>query len=357
MDSPPWRRHAGPRRNSHSLRLPAPVRQHTPAPDGSQDRSRLRRRCAIGCVRPGMASGPFFGLENAVPRKVTRASDGSDTMRLSHDLACGDRDMPVHGNATSGVCAAALALVLAACGGGGGGGGVPPGEVTAAQARAEAVAAAIEAAKAAGEDGGFDDTAYGVAPSVTAVDDGTTVTIGVTESGTPRGGSARSGDFAEREDAPAAIAGWTGVRFQRATAKEFPRRLFRCRGAEGDGLHPGQPQQAGRGERTGRRHGAGVRTGHPGRLAPGIAVDLARGGPGGQHGHLFGGNGSGSGPGVRGHVRGRVGHVPLLRRRLLGEARRQGRAGGDGRDLGLPARQRGDGADPPTTSICTSAGG
>ena len=130
--------------------------------------------------------------------------------------------MPVHKNATSGACTAALALALAACngGGGGGGGGPAPEDAAGAKARAEAVAAAIEAAKAVGEDGGFDDTAYGVAPSVTAVDDGTTVTIGVTESGTPRGGSARSGAFAEQEDAPAAIAGWTGVRFQRATAKE-----------------------------------------------------------------------------------------------------------------------------------------
>ena len=127
--------------------------------------------------------------------------------------------MPVHRNVTTGGGAAALAFALAACGGGGGGGGgggPTPGEVAAAKA----VAAAIEAAKAIGTDGGFDDTAYGVAPSVTAANDGTTVTIGVTERGTPRGGSARTGDFAEQEDAPAAIDGWTGARFRRGTAKE-----------------------------------------------------------------------------------------------------------------------------------------
>ena len=125
--------------------------------------------------------------------------------------------MPVHRNVISGACAAGLALALAACGGGGGGGGgLTPEEVAAAKA----VAAAVGAARATGTDGGFDDTAHGVAPSVTAANDGTTITIGVTESGTPRGGSARSGDFAEQEDAPAAIAGWAGARFQRSTTKE-----------------------------------------------------------------------------------------------------------------------------------------
>ena len=130
--------------------------------------------------------------------------------------------MPVHRNAISGACAAALALALAACGGGGGGGGggLTPEEAAAAKARAKAVADAIEAAEAVGTDGGFDDTAYGVAPSVTAANDGTTVTIGVTETGTPSGGSARSGDFAEQEDAPAAIDGWAGARFRRGAAKE-----------------------------------------------------------------------------------------------------------------------------------------
>ena len=132
--------------------------------------------------------------------------------------------MPVRNNATTGACAAVLALALAACGGGGGGGGgggPTPEEAAAAKAEAQAVTTAIEAANAVGADGGFDDTEYGVAPSITAANDGTTVTIGVTESGTPRGGSARTGDFAEQEDAPAAIAGWAGARFQRGTAKEF----------------------------------------------------------------------------------------------------------------------------------------
>ncbi len=135
-------------------------------------------------------------------------------------------DMLVHRNLTMVVCAAALALT--ACGGGGSGGnrvveddnGPTPEEIAAAKARSEAVAAALDAARAVGTDGAFDDTPYMVAPVVAAANDGTTVAIGVTESGTPRGGSARTGGFAEQEDSPAAIDGWSGARFRRGTTAE-----------------------------------------------------------------------------------------------------------------------------------------
>ena len=129
--------------------------------------------------------------------------------------------MLVYRNLTTFTCAAALALT--ACGGGGGGGGdsAPTREdIAAAKARGEAVAAALEAARATGTDGAFDDTPYMVAPVVAATSDGTTVTIGVTESGTPRGGSARTGDLAEQEDGPAAIDGWAGARFRRGATAE-----------------------------------------------------------------------------------------------------------------------------------------
>ena len=85
--------------------------------------------------------------------------------------------------------------------------------------RVMALAAAIEAAKAAGADGTFDDTSYMVVPSVTATHDGTTVTVGVTEGGMRQDGT-DSGSFAEREDGPASIAGWTGARFERGAAVE-----------------------------------------------------------------------------------------------------------------------------------------
>ena len=132
-------------------------------------------------------------------------------------------DMLAHRNLTTAVCAAALALT--ACGGGGGGGGgggnaPTKEEIAAAKAGAEAVVAALDAARAVGTDGTFDDTPYMVAPVVAATNDGTTVTIGVTERGTPRGGSARTGDLAEQENGPAAIDGWAGARFRRGTAAE-----------------------------------------------------------------------------------------------------------------------------------------
>ena len=143
----------------------------------------------------------------------------------SEDTMGGLDDMLVHRNLTMVVCAAALALT--ACGGGGGGGGgggdgntPTEDEIAAAKARNEAVVAALEAARAVGTDGAFDDTPYMVAPVVAAADDGTTVTVGVTEGGTPRGGSARTGDFAEQEDGPAPIDGWAGARFRRGAKVE-----------------------------------------------------------------------------------------------------------------------------------------
>lgn len=113
------------------------------------------------------------------------------------------------------VCAAtALALGLAACGGGGGSKGSGMAALTEME-RALALAAAVEAAKATGADGTFDDALHGVAPAVTASHDGTTLTVEVSESGTPRGGTARGGDFVAQDERAAAIAGWTGTRFGR----------------------------------------------------------------------------------------------------------------------------------------------
>ena len=118
------------------------------------------------------------------------------------------------------VCVAALGLGLAACGGSGDSetSGMDPGPEENID-RAVALAAAIEAAKAAGADGTFDDTSYMVVPSITATHDGTTVTVGVTEGGMRQDGT-DSGSFAEREDGPGSIAGWTGARFERGAAVE-----------------------------------------------------------------------------------------------------------------------------------------
>ena len=118
------------------------------------------------------------------------------------------------------VCVAVLGLGLAACGGSGDSetSGMDPGPEENI-GRAVALAAAIEAAKAAGADGTFDDTSYMVVPSITATHDGTTVTVGVTEGGMRQDGT-DSGSFAEREDGPASIAGWTGARFERGAAVE-----------------------------------------------------------------------------------------------------------------------------------------
>ena len=121
-------------------------------------------------------------------------------------------------------CAAALTAGLAACGGGGSTTGTPAGpaaeDIAAKTARAVALAAALEEAKATRGDGRFDDTAHMVVPVVTAAHDGTAVAIEVSEDGTPQGGSARSGAFVEEDDGPAAIAGWTGARFARGEAGE-----------------------------------------------------------------------------------------------------------------------------------------
>ena len=126
--------------------------------------------------------------------------------------------MTVHGKLAAALCAAALGL--AACGGGGdGGSGTPrdPGETD----RAAALATALGAARTTGAGGTFDDARHGVAPAVTAENDGTAVTVGVTETGTPSGGSARSGRFVEGEDAPAGIDGWHGARFGRGAAERL----------------------------------------------------------------------------------------------------------------------------------------
>ena len=86
--------------------------------------------------------------------------------------------------------------------------------------RALALAATLEAAKTTGADGTFVDAPHGVAPAVTVSHDGTTVTVGVSEAGTPRGGTARGGDFVAQAHGAGAIAGWTGARFRRGEAAE-----------------------------------------------------------------------------------------------------------------------------------------
>ena len=87
--------------------------------------------------------------------------------------------------------------------------------------RAQAVVAAIEAARATGADGTFDDGAHPFAPTVMATNDGTTVAIAVTETVAPEDGPGRAGDFAEQDAGPAAIAGWAGARFRRGAAEEL----------------------------------------------------------------------------------------------------------------------------------------
>ena len=132
--------------------------------------------------------------------------------------------MTVHGKLTGAALAAMLALGLAACGGGGGGSGGGGGTGTpdpGATERATALAAALETARAIGADGTFDDARYGVSPAVRASDDGMGTTIGVTETGTPSGGAARSGDFTAEKPDPAAIAGWTGARLARGETERL----------------------------------------------------------------------------------------------------------------------------------------
>ena len=134
--------------------------------------------------------------------------------------------MTGHRTLTTVIGAAALAAVLAACSGDGGDGPVTsptPGDtqdIAAATARAVALVSALEAARATLADGTFDDSALMVAPSVAATHDGTAVTIDVSEGGTPQGGSARSGEFAEQEAGTAAIQGWAVARFRRGEPPE-----------------------------------------------------------------------------------------------------------------------------------------
>ncbi len=129
--------------------------------------------------------------------------------------------MPAYMNLMTVLCATTLALGLAACGGGGGGGrSEASGMDKATMESAVALSAAIQAAMHTGTNGAFNDTPYMVAPSVTATNDGTTVTIEVTETGVPQDGSARGGEFSMQENGPAPISGWTGVRFQRGETTE-----------------------------------------------------------------------------------------------------------------------------------------
>ena len=153
-------------------------------------------------------------------------------------------DMPVLKNLTMTVFAGGLALGLAACGGGDGGSAAPPEPDTAAMDQSVALAAALEAAGATDVQGAFDDTAYVVAPTVMASHDGTTASVRVTETGTPQNGTARSGEFSEEDEGPAAIAGWTGARFRRGEATETLGRLYRRHRTGSDGLRAGEPQPA-----------------------------------------------------------------------------------------------------------------
>lgn len=86
------------------------------------------------------------------------------------------------------VPAAAVAIGLSACSDGSDTPGRPAPtaeETAAATARAVALVASLDAARARAADGSFDDTAYMVAPSVEAASDGTTVSVAVSEAGTP----------------------------------------------------------------------------------------------------------------------------------------------------------------------------
>ena len=129
--------------------------------------------------------------------------------------------MPARKSSTAAICAAVLTLGLAACGGGGGGGdGSGSTPESAPKPGAVVLSAAIQAAGTTGAGGTFDDRAHGVAPTVTATNDGTKVTVTVTETGTPRGGTMRGGEFVVDENGPAPITGWAGARFRRGTAME-----------------------------------------------------------------------------------------------------------------------------------------
>ena len=122
--------------------------------------------------------------------------------------------MPAWSNLTTSILAAA-ALGLVGCGGNGGGGGSASGNTAADMERAQLVADALEAARATGADGTFRD-AHSFAPKVTATHEGGSVKIAVTESG-----RSRTGAFADEEDRPVRIAGWTGARFTRGGDEEL----------------------------------------------------------------------------------------------------------------------------------------
>ena len=127
--------------------------------------------------------------------------------------------MPAWNDLTKTIIAPALVLGLVACeGSGGGGSGSKPGE--AAIGNAEALQAGIVAARRTVAGGEFDDTLYGVAPAVTAAHGAAGIAIEVEETGTPRGGTARTGEFARQANGPRPIAGWTGSRFRRGAAAE-----------------------------------------------------------------------------------------------------------------------------------------
>ena len=154
------------------------------------------------------------------------------------------------------ICVAALGLGLAACGGGGSGTSdmrnpADPG-LAEGIARATALNTAIEASKATGADGTFDDTAHMVAPTVAATHDGTAVTVGVTEGGMRQ--------RRERRWQLRRTGGWPGThrRVDRGPvrARHGDRTLhglYRRRRARGDGLYAEKPEPAERGERADRR--------------------------------------------------------------------------------------------------------
>ena len=157
---------------------------------------------------------------------------------------------------TSMICVAALGLGLAACVAGGSGTSgmrntVDPG-LAESIARATALNVAIEAAKATGADGTFDDTAHMVAPTVAATHDGTAVTVSVTE------GGMRQRRVRRRQ--LRRTGRWPGThrRVDRGPVRarhgdRTPHGLYRRRPARGDGLHAAKPQPAERGERAARR--------------------------------------------------------------------------------------------------------
>ena len=258
------------------------------------------------------------------------------------------------------ICVAAVGLGLAACGGGSGTSGmrnpVDPGIAESIE-RATALNVAIEAAKATVADGTFDDAAHMVAPTVAATHDGTAVTVGVTEGGMRQSGNA-GGSFAEREDGPAPIAGWTGARFERGTAIERLTVYTDVGAPEAMAFTPDNLNRLN--EVSGL---AGERdTGGRARRRSGVLatreVDLSRGGARARFRDTWGdGDGCRRGPVVQRRLRGRGRRLQLHRRGLLRHARRR---------RARPPRWPGTGLSSPTearwcrfrtTTICNSGGG